>query len=119
MKRANFIYIEDEGVDLILSFALEDETLAVRSLILMRTPKFESLMPDKERGVRVSLEGQTTDEEDDMLIRAALSFENIEITTQSAIYTIDLSKVDDEALRCVYPFLQKMNFDKKFAISNS
>ena len=31
MNRANFISVEDEGVDLVLSFALDDEALGVCS----------------------------------------------------------------------------------------
>ena len=119
MKRASFISIEDEGVDLILSFALEDEELGVRSLILMRTPQFESLMPAEERGVRVSLEGKTNSDEDEFLARAVLSSENIEIVTQSDIYKIDLSKVDVVEKKSLYSFLQKMNFDKKIEIKNA
>ena len=119
MKRASFISIEDEGTDLILSFALEDDASGVCSLILMRSPQFEFLMPEDERGVRASLERQTTDDEDEMLIRAVLSSNNIELVTGCRIYRIDLSKVDKEDLSFVYPFLQKMNFDKKFEVSQA
>jgi hypothetical protein len=119
MKRASFISIDDEDVDLILSFALEDEALGFRSLILMRTPKFESLVIEEERGVRVSLEGQETDEEDSMLVRVTLSSKDIEIATMTGIYKVDLSKVGKEELDSVYPFLQKMNFDNKFEISHA
>jgi len=116
MKRASFVSIEDEGVDLILSFALEDDALVVTSLILMRTPKFEPLLPEYERGARVSLEGETPCEEDDFLVLVVLSGENIEITTQSRIYRVDLSKVDEAEIKTMKPLLHKMNFDNKFEI---
>ena len=119
MKRARFISIENESVDLVLSFALEDEALGIRSLILMRTPKFEHLIPEEERGVWVSLEGQEKYGENDMLVRAVLSSEAIEITTESGKYRVDLSKIDEEDFNSVYPFLQKMNFDKKFEVSHA
>jgi len=119
MKRASFISIEDEGSDLILSFALEDEALGVRSLILLRSPKFESLMSEEERGVKVSLEGQTAYEEDSMLVRVVISSKTIEISTQSELYQVDLSKVDEEELNFAYSLLQKMNFDKKFALTHA
>jgi hypothetical protein len=119
MKRARFISIEDEGTDLILSFALEDDAVGICSLILMRTPIFESLIPEEERGVQVSLEGQTTDEKCNLLIRATLSSKTIELVTQSGIFKVDLSKVDKKELSAVYPFLQKMNFDKKFEVNQA
>ena len=118
MKKARFISIEDEGPDLILSFAIEDDSLGVRSLILMRTPKFESILVEHERGVKVSLEGQTTDKEDNMLVRVTLSSEDIEIIAKYGVYKVDLSKVDRNDLNSVHPFLQKMNFDNKFEISH-
>ena len=119
MKQARFLSIEDEGTDLILSFALEDDTLGVRSLILLRTPKFEILIPQDERGVKVFLEGHTEDDEDKLLLRAILSSEKIELITHSEKYKVDLSRVDKEELKLVYPFLQKMNFDKKFELSQA
>jgi hypothetical protein len=57
MKTGLFLSIEDEEPDLIFCFALEDPELPVRSLILMRTPVFENLLPPEERGVSVTMGG--------------------------------------------------------------
>jgi hypothetical protein len=55
-EAVSFITTEDSD-DLIVSFALEDdEPGEVVSLILLRTPKYESLLPENERGVSVSHE---------------------------------------------------------------
>jgi hypothetical protein len=45
----------EEGNDLIVSFAIEgSEPGDVKSLILLRTPKFEFILDEDERGVSVS-----------------------------------------------------------------
>ena len=118
MLRACFISIEDEGIDLILSFALEDEKMGVRSLILMRTAVFESIMPAAERGVRVSLEGGNNCD-DEILVRVVLSSEKIKNVTKSVSYKVNLSRIDAEELQSLAKFLQKMNFDNKFEIRHS
>ena len=52
----SFVTLED-GVDLIVSFAIADEEPGeIVSLILLRTPKYEALLPADERGVTVSHE---------------------------------------------------------------
>ena len=62
-EAVSFITTEDSD-DLIVSFALEDdEPGEVVSLILLRTPKYESLLPEDERGVSVSHEVDFEDED--------------------------------------------------------
>ena len=57
METVSFISIEDDPPDLILSFAIwEPELEDIRSLILMRTPKYEMFLDEAEHGVRVSNE---------------------------------------------------------------
>ncbi|MCX5885853.1 MAG: hypothetical protein NT096_08095 [Proteobacteria bacterium] len=57
MKQASFIHTED-GDDLIVSFVIAgDDPIGpedVKSLTLIRTPKYEFLLSDDERGVTVS-----------------------------------------------------------------
>ena len=55
MDSVQFITCEDEGIDQILSFALEYGEMDIRSLILLRTPKYEASVDEAERGVSVSL----------------------------------------------------------------
>ena len=67
METVSSISIEDDLPDLILSFAIWEPRLDdIRSLILMRTPKYEVFFAEHERGVRVSDEAWLHDE-DDML----------------------------------------------------
>ena len=67
MELVSFISIEDDPPDLILSFAIWQQELEdIRSLILMRTPKYEFIFDETERGVKVS-EESWLDEVDDML----------------------------------------------------
>ena len=55
--RVQFISLEEDDKDLIVSFALDDAEMGVISLILLRTLFYEGLMDEEERGVKVSLEG--------------------------------------------------------------
>ena len=56
MENASFITNED-GDDLIVSFAIPtDESVDVKSLTLLRTPKYEFALDESERGVKVSFE---------------------------------------------------------------
>ena len=67
MELVSFISIEDEPPDLILSFAIwQPELDDIRSLILMRTPEYEIILDEAERGVKVSDEA-LADDKDDML----------------------------------------------------
>jgi hypothetical protein len=55
MELVSFISIEDEPPDLILSFAIwQPELEDIRSLILLRTPEYEFILDETERGVKVS-----------------------------------------------------------------
>jgi hypothetical protein len=65
MESVSFISIEDEPPDLILSFAIWQPDLEdIRSLILMRTPEYEFVLDETERGVKVSDEAWLDDEDD-------------------------------------------------------
>ncbi len=65
MEIVSFISIEDSPPDLILSFAIWQPELGdIASLILMRTPKYESFLDEIERGVSVSYEAWLDDEND-------------------------------------------------------
>ena len=78
MERVAFITTE-EGDDLIVSFAIEDEEPGeVKSLILMRTPKYEFVFYDHERGVNVSHE-DFPERGDELLRRIRLSSDVVTI----------------------------------------
>ncbi|MCP4321706.1 MAG: hypothetical protein GY787_07620 [Alteromonadales bacterium] len=55
MENVSFINIEDDDIDLILSFAVYDsDPCDIETLILMRTPSYECFLEEHERGVSVS-----------------------------------------------------------------
>jgi hypothetical protein len=119
MDRVGFITTE-AGDDLILAFAVQDpdDPSSIKSLTLIRTPKYEFILEDHERGVSVSFE-RGVDDEDDFLRR----FEYVEaeaivcIQTSSQEYELDVRKVDAGELKKMRKVLKKMNFDRRFETS--
>ena len=87
-----FVTTED-GDDLVVSFALEgDEPGEVVSLILLRTPKYESLRPDEERGVSVSYDADAdAEDESEYLRRVRLAEPVSTIESTRRRYELDLS----------------------------
>lgn len=113
----SFITIEDEPPDLILSFAVDlGEPGEIASLILMRTPAYELVLPVEERGVSVAYELDSWDD-DDQLRRIRMRRDRVEITTaQRRHYVLDVSRIDPEALRDARELLRRMNFDHSFEL---
>lgn len=57
MKIVSFMDIVETEKDLILSFALDLGEGRIQTLLLDRTLFYEFIMPEEERGTKVSLEG--------------------------------------------------------------
>ena len=116
MEIVSFISIEDEPPDMILSFAIwQPEVEDIRSLILMRTPEYEIILDESERGVKVTDEA-LADDEDDMLKEIKFSDFFVKIITSHRQFDLDLIKVDEEEIEQAKNFLKKMNFDNRFEI---
>ena len=116
MEIVSFISIEDNPPDLILSFALWQADIDdIRSLILMRTPKYEVFLYESERGVRVSDEAWLN-EEDDMLKKIEFGDNLVRIITNHHQFELDLRKIDKEEIEQAKIFLERMNFDNCFEI---
>ena len=116
MELVSFISIEDESPDLILSFAIwQTEFEDIRSLILMRTPKYEVLLDDFERGVKVSDEARLNDE-DDMLRKVEFGDDFVKIISTHHQFDLDLSRVDEEEIDQAKTILKRMNFDNRFEL---
>ena len=119
MERVSFITVET-GDDLILSFAVQChyDPSEIESLILMRTPKYESFLEEHERGVGVSFE-RDGDDQDDYLRK--IDYEEadaiVRIQTSSRRYELDVRKVDAAELQKMRKILKKMNYDQKFQAS--
>jgi hypothetical protein len=116
MKQVSFISVEDEAPDLILSFAIwHPELDDIRSLILLRTPKYEVFLDEAERGVNVSCEAWMNDQ-DEMLKRVELRDEIITIITTEHRFDLEISKVDEDEIEEAKKILNRMNFDDRFEI---
>jgi len=116
MELVSFISIEDDPPDLILSFAIwQPELDDIRSLILLRTPEYEIILDETERGVKVSDEA-LLDDEDDMLKEIEFGDDFVRITTDHHQFELDLRKVDKEEIEQAKIFLKRMNFDNRFEI---
>ena len=114
MELVSFISIEDDPPDLILSFAIwQPELEDIRSLIFMRTPKYESLLDERERGVKVSDEAWL-DDIDDLLKEIEFHNDSVRIITNQHQFELDLRKVDKEDIEQAKIFLKRMNFDNRF-----
>jgi len=114
MEIVSFIDIEDSPPDLILSFAVwQPELDDIRSIILMRTPDFELLLDESDRGVNVSDEAWI-DDEDERLNQIEFVDNLVRITTNAHQLELDLRKVDKEEIEQAKAILQKMNFDHNF-----
>ena len=110
----------ESGEDLILSFAVQDleDPSEIESLILLRTPKYEFIVEEDERGVSVSFE-RYADEEDDYLkaVEYLEAESTVRLRTMSHEYELDVRKVDAKELRKMRQILRKMNYDQKFQTS--
>ena len=116
MELVSFISIEDEPPDLILSFAVwQPELDDIRSLILLRTPEYEFILDETERGVKVS-DDAFSDDEDDMLKEIEFGDDFVRIITDHHQFELDLKKVDEEDIEQAKTFLKRMNFDNCFEI---
>ena len=116
MELVSFISIEDDPPDLILSFAVwQPELDDIRSLILMRTPKYESFLDEAERGVSVSDEAWLNDE-DDMLKEIEFGNDFVKIIANHHQFGLDLRKVAKEEIEQAKTILKRMNFDNRFEI---
>ena len=114
MERVAFI-TNESGDDLIVSFALsQGEPGEIRSLILLRTPKYEFLLDESKRGVSFSDEAHW--EEGDWLQSIDFSREIVRIETQHHEYTLDVSGVEARELKQAERILRKMNFDDAFIL---
>jgi hypothetical protein len=116
-----FLMNNQEGDDLIVSFAIEDtEPEETKSLILLRTPKYESVFEDHERGVSVSYDEQPDSEADeDLLVRISIVQNMVTVVSKYHRYELDVSSVDREKLADACKILRQMNFDSRFILEIS
>lgn len=115
MENASFITTED-GDDLIVSFAIPlDEPGDIKSLTLLRTPKYEFILDESERGVKVFFD-DFPDDENELLEQVAIEGDVVTITTNYRTYTVSMRHVDDVEIEESKRVLKKMNYDSRFKL---
>lgn len=115
MQRVDFITAES-GDDLIVAFAISRaDPGEIRTLSLMRTPKYEFILDDSERGVSVSDEDREEDD-NDLLEEIEFRGDVVRIVSRNTNYQLDCSRVDAEELEDAKKILHAMNFDSRFRI---
>jgi len=115
IENASFITTE-EGDDLIVSFAIPvDEYGDVKSLTLLRTPKYEFIMDESERGAKISFE-DFPEEENELLEQVTLEGDVVTITTNYRTYIVSIKDVDDVEIEQSKKVLKKMNYDGRFEL---
>ena len=118
MHSVSFITTEI-GDDLIVSFATYDaqDPSDVKSLTLLRTPKYERLLEESERGVKVSFELDV--DEDDLLeeVRFDHDTDVVRLKTQHRTYELDVRRVEKGEVKAMCKVLRKMNFDDRLRLS--
>ena len=117
MEPVSFITTQ-ENDDLIVAFAIEDfEPGEIKNLILLRSPNFEFVFDDHERGVSVSHDDYPeTDLDDDLLVRISIAQNAVAIDSQHHRYELDVSRVDRKEFETPCTILRKMNFDDRFTL---
>jgi len=117
MEFADFLTLEDR-VDLIVSFAISGEVPEdVISLTLLRTPKYEPLLPPEERGVWISRDDRPKIPRD---MLAAVNWQGdtvVLVSTSGQRYEVDVHRVDKEEIREAKRILSKMNADGCFRMN--
>ncbi len=106
---------------LILSFFVTKphDSIHGHSIILMRDKKFEHLVAEWDRGVRVSDEDFPENEEADnnFLEGIRIGKTVAEIETTHRRYKLDLRNVGEPEVRAAKKVLKKMNYDKRFKLT--
>jgi hypothetical protein len=105
-----FLTVEDDD-DLLVSFGLGVH--AETSLTLLRTPKFESLLPDDERGVSVG-SGASGSLERELLVSVSWGAREVTIKSTQNVYVLDIHAVEPDEILEAKSVLRKMNFDQRF-----
>ncbi len=119
MLNASFITNEDDGTDLIVSFAIPvDEFGDVKSLTLLRTPKYEFILYESERGVNVSFE-DFPDDRNELLKKLVIEGNLVTIATEYGKYMVNIEDVDQKEIQESMRILKKMNFDERFELKLS
>ena len=109
-----FITVED-GDDLIVSFPLDEA--AMESLTLLRTPKYDPLLPEAERGVSVEL-GDADSFGKQLLVGLEWGESVVKLSTTTQVCALNIEAVPTAEITEAKKVLRKMNFDRRFQLKN-
>jgi hypothetical protein len=109
MDRVEFITVEQTKKDLVLSFAIAPS--AQRSLVLLRSPAYEVLLPAEERGISISMVPSDDDYDTNLLLSVVWEGSRVELRSQMRTYVVDISKVDKREVSAGQNLLRKMAKD--------
>lgn len=117
MERVEFINLEEDENDLIVSFAVAHETIGVKSLILHRTILYEGFLDEEDRGVRVSMEGDNLKYDvRNLLQNFKIDDGKIEIVSTCSKYYLDISRIEASEIAEMVALLRKQNYDGRFTL---
>jgi hypothetical protein len=112
-----FINLEETAKDLIVSFAIGGQGFDINTLTLLRTLFLEEILPNEERGVHVTLEGDYFEQEDfNMLSDIKINGSMIFIKSTFKEYMLDISKVEKTDIEEMVELLKKQNHDNRFTL---
>ncbi len=119
MESVDFITTES-GKDLIVAFAISapDSFAGIKSLLLLRTPKYEVFLEEWERGVRVTFERNRV--ADPAILKAveySETHQTVRLRTTTARYHLDVRKLQAKDLKRMCEVLRLMNYDQSFEAS--
>jgi hypothetical protein len=108
------------GEDLIVSFAIckPYDPADIKSLTILRTPKYEFFLEEWERGASVSFDQDLKGDEIVLLREVFYAPEDNHVTlhTDDRTYQLDVRKVDPKELSDMCRVLRKMNFDSSIRL---
>jgi hypothetical protein len=90
--------------------------MGIESLTLLRSMKYEVLLPPDERGVTASFERHQDDVDRNLLqvVRYVRMEKTVHIETQSWACDLDVRKVDPQELTQMHDVFHSMNRDARF-----
>jgi len=117
MDVVSFMDIEETEKDLIISFALDIGFGDIKTLLLHRTLFCEFVLPDEERGTKVSLEGENlANEHLNTLECITFDAQVLKIKARFSSYEIDLRKIELEEIEKIKKSLVLHNYDERFEV---
>ncbi len=117
MDLVNFMNIEEDEKDIIISFALDDDEGDIKSLILHRTLFYEFILPEEELGTKVSLEGEYLEDEHlNTLEHFQFDGPVLKIKARLRSYEIDAHRLEPEEIEELKRTLAHQNYDGRFRI---